>query len=77
MMFLIMFLGFGLMAAAAYFDLGAVLKVVLMSAGVILSLVLSSVFGIKKVRCPHCNALLSLKLTHTYKCPFCNENIND
>ncbi len=47
---------------------------------VIVSLILiaaSVVWMIKKVRCPHCGALLHLKLYNIAVCPYCGKNTDN
>ena len=40
-------------------------------------LIASVVWMIKKVRCPHCGALLHLRLYPISKCPYCGKNTDD
>ncbi len=47
---------------------------------VILSLIIiaaSVVWMIKKVRCPHCGALLHLKMYNIDVCPYCGKNTDN
>ncbi len=37
----------------------------------------SVVWMFKKVRCPHCNALLPLKIRPISKCPYCGKRTDD
>ena len=39
--------------------------------------VAATVWVVKKVRCPHCNALLSLKMKSEHICPYCHEKIDN
>lgn len=36
--------------------------------------IVSTVWSIRKVRCPHCNALLPLKLYPISRCPYCGKS---
>ena len=40
----------------------------------IVIIVASFIWMILKVRCPHCNALLDLKLRNIDKCPYCGKD---
>lgn len=72
--FIILFAGiilFGIGFAAPYI----ILKVLLCGVGIVL-FVGSLIWDIKKVRCPYCNALLSLKIWYDVKCPYCGKRID-
>lgn len=49
---------------------GGVLSMLLIVAGAAL-FALSTIWMIRKVRCPHCNQLLHLKLYDISVCPYC------
>ncbi|MBQ9603932.1 MAG: hypothetical protein IJR45_00815 [Firmicutes bacterium] len=73
--FIILFAGF------AVFGIGwvlpyIILKVLLCGAGIAM-FIGSLIWDIKKVRCPYCNALLSLKIWYDVKCPYCGERIDN
>lgn len=53
-----------------------ILGYVLVVMGLVLCVV-STIWVIKKVRCPHCNALLSLKLSSVNTCPYCGRRTDD
>ena len=40
-------------------------------------LIASTVWMYKKVRCPHCGALLNLKIWPIRKCPYCGKRTDD
>ena len=74
-MFLILFSGLGVIALGTLLVPVAWLRYVIWGVGIALC-VYSTVYGVKRVRCPHCHALLSLKLTHTVRCPYCHEYVD-
>ena len=57
-------------------DTSVVLGVIVCIIGVLL-FVFSTIWMIKKVRCPHCNALLHLKLYPVSTCPYCGKRTDD
>ncbi len=75
-MFVILFGGFLVIMMGAAFVREEILRYVLFGIGIVMT-VIATVYGIKKVRCPYCHALLSLKLTHTFTCPYCKKRIDD
>lgn len=42
----------------------------------IITMIVSFAWMLLKVRCPHCNNLLSLKLKNIDVCPYCGNNTN-
>ena len=52
---------------------GGVLSMLLFLVGAVLVTV-SVIWMIRKVRCPHCGALLHLKLYDISRCPYCNKS---
>lgn len=42
----------------------------------IIMIIASFVWMLLKVRCPHCNRLLKMKLYNIDVCPYCGENTN-
>lgn len=53
-----------------------IVGIVILTIGILL-LCASVVWVFKKVRCPHCNALLHLKLYPISKCPYCGKRTDD
>ncbi len=76
-MFIILFAGFGVFAVGYnYFADTAFIRWPLVGAGIFLC-VISLIWGVKKVRCPYCGRLLSLKIWYDVYCPYCKERIDD
>ncbi len=73
-MFIIMFAGLLLFGIAAYGERSTT-DYVKMGIGVII-IIYSTIYGVRNVRCPYCNALLSLKIMHNFKCPYCGKKID-
>ncbi len=69
--YIVLFIGFGFVIAGTV--CGDILKIIFY---VIAALLIagSFVWMIMKVRCPHCGALLHLKLYSIARCPHCGKN---
>ena len=76
-MFIILFTGLGVFAVGySYFVYVPYVRWPLAVFGIILCIA-SLIWGIKKVRCPYCDRLLSLKIWYDVKCPYCKRKIDD
>ena len=75
-MFLILFSGFGVMGLGAVFVTEEWLRYVLFGVGIVMA-VISTVYGVRHVRCPHCHRLLSMKITYTVTCPYCRQRVDE
>ena len=52
---------------------GGLLSMIFLVIGA-LGITVSVIWDIRKVRCPHCNTLLPLKLYDIRTCPYCGKN---
>ena len=74
-MFIILFSGFGLMGFGSCCA-SALDKWVCYVISFIM-IIFSFIWGIKKIRCPYCHNLLSMKIYYNRICPYCGERIDN
>ena len=75
-MYLIMFASFVPLGAGAAMQVSRpVIAYILLALGAAL-MIASLVYGVKNVRCPHCGALLNLKLWPLHTCPYCKKRVD-
>ena len=73
--YILMFASFPCFGFAMAFSdvMGGLVSMVLLVVGALL-FTASVIWALRKVRCPHCNALLPLKLYDIRVCPYCKKS---
>ena len=74
--FLILFGGFGIMAVGGVLVPIGWVRYLLLGVGIVM-VVISVIYSIKNVRCPHCRRLLSLRIAYTVTCPYCHKRVDE